>query len=52
MKKESLINFRVSDEERERYSRLVEDRGKPLSKIIRESLDRMAKRMEREKAAK
>jgi hypothetical protein len=51
MNKTGIINFRVSEEERKRYERLVYERRKPLSQIIRESLDRMAKRLEKERGA-
>jgi len=52
MVRDTFIKVRVTEEERQRYLAASAERGKPLGVIIRESLDRMAKRIEREKAAK
>lgn len=45
-----LITVRVNDDEHDRYDTIARERDKPLGQIIRESLDRMAKRIEREKS--
>lgn len=45
MKKDNLINFRVSDQEMARYKRLSERRKMPLSELIRQCLNEMADRL-------
>lgn len=44
MKKDTLINFKVTQAEREAYAALAESRGVGLSKLIRDCLDRLIRR--------
>lgn len=48
MAKDKLINIRVTSADHERWQAAVEKEGRTISGVVRASLERIAKRVERE----
>jgi hypothetical protein len=49
MARDTFIKVRVSEEERQKYLDAASWRDKPLGVVIRESLDRLVRRVEKER---